>query len=55
MTRDEALQERNRLTDEVHRRRALGEYDANAGGVLLALEVTLKLYEHILDRMKKGT
>jgi hypothetical protein len=53
MTRDEALLERNKLAQEVQRRRALGEYDANAGGVLQALESTLKLYQHILDRMKK--
>ena len=53
MTRDEVLQERDRLQQEVSRRRALGEYDANAGGVLHALESTLKLYQHILDRMKK--
>lgn len=53
MTRDEVLEERNKLLQEVHRRRALGEYDANAGGVLCALEALLKLYQHQLDRMRK--
>lgn len=54
MTRDEILEERNRLQQEVQRRRKLGEYDANAGGVLHALEASLKLYQHILDRMRKA-
>jgi hypothetical protein len=34
-------------------RRALGDYDANAAGIRLALEACLKLAQHLLDRMKK--
>jgi hypothetical protein len=34
-------------------RKAMGDYDTNASGVRMALEICLKLVQHSLDRAKK--
>ena len=36
-------------------RRSMGDYDASAAGIRMALEICLQLTQHLLDRMKKGT
>lgn len=52
MIRDELVILRNTLQREVEQRKQLGDYDANAAGVRLAIEACLKIAQHLLDRMR---
>ena len=39
-------------TPGLHERQALGDHDPNASGVRLALETSLLLVDHLLERMR---
>lgn len=53
MTRDDLLALRIALQMQVDMMRKLGDYDANAKPVRVALEASLLITQHLLDRMKK--
>lgn len=38
----------------IHERRQMGAYDANASGVLLALEGCLAVCQHAIDQLPRG-
>ena len=38
----------------LHERRQMGNYDANAVGILVAMEACLVLCQHVLDNMPRG-
>lgn len=45
---------RNSGTPGIHERRQMGNFDANASGVLLALEGCLAVCQHALDNLPLG-
>lgn len=53
MNRDEVLELRKILQTEFDRLKLLGDFDASAATVRLAVESLLKLTNHLLERMKK--
>lgn len=52
MTRAELVELRNRLQGAVTERKRLGDYNADAPYIRLALESQLQMVDHILSRMK---
>jgi hypothetical protein len=48
-----ALERKSGGIPGIEERRAMGQYDTNASGVLLALEASLMMVDHILERTKK--
>lgn len=55
MSRNELIKLQEHLSNEVIRLRGLGGYSTEAGGILLALEVELKIVSHLIEQSPKET
>ncbi len=53
MTRDEILELRKTLQAEYAKLKLIGDFDASAATVRLAIESLLKLTDHALERARK--
>lgn len=53
MTRDEIIELRRTLVNEYTKLKVIGDFDASAATVRLAIESLLKLTDHVLEKARK--
>lgn len=52
MTREEIVEQRKATFDRVERMRHIGDYAAGAADIRENAEILLKLFDHLLERMR---
>lgn len=51
MLRPDLIKLQEHISNEVIRRRGLGGYSTEAEGILLAMEINLKIVSHLIEQM----